>query len=163
MKHFAKKREMIRAVQWTGEMTPDVVEMLGDRKTCFHGDRQLRLGDGWYACVGDWICTVTVGRGIAVLSDEVFRKVYEEVDAADETAGRIRLALSLDEVDLVGAAVCRDRDRILDARDGYKWTRLLTDQEQAGVPAHQEILRKLEEALPVRRDDALKTLPKEGP
>lgn len=60
---------------------------------------------------------------------------------------RIRLEFSLDEADLVSALVGRDRDRVLDASLGYSGTRLLTEQEQALAPVHQEILRKIEESL----------------
>jgi hypothetical protein len=62
----------------------------------------------------------------------------------------VRLVLVLDEADLVGAAVSRDRDRVLDAALGHGGTRLLTDQELALVPTHQEVLKKLEEAIVVR-------------
>lgn len=62
----------------------------------------------------------------------------------------IRLELVLDEADLIGAAVSRDRDRVLDAALGHGGTRLLTDQELALVPTHQEVLKKLEEAIVAR-------------
>ena len=60
---------------------------------------------------------------------------------------RIYLELTLDEVDLVGAAICRDRDRVLDEAVGNSGTRLISDREQAVVPVHQEILRKIDVAL----------------
>lgn len=59
----------------------------------------------------------------------------------------VQLTLMLDEADLVGAAVSRDRDRVLDAALGHGGMRLLTDQELALVPTHQEVLKKLEEAI----------------
>lgn len=78
-KHYAKRRENIRAAQWLGEMTPDVAELIGERKAHIEVDRQLVLGNGWYARVGDWINSAS-GEDLSVIGDEVFRKIYEEVD-----------------------------------------------------------------------------------
>ncbi|HSX22860.1 MAG TPA: hypothetical protein VLE97_08825 [Gaiellaceae bacterium] len=66
----------------------------------------------------------------------------------------VRLELTLDEAELVGAAVCRDRDRMLDDAFGNRGTRLITDEEEALVPLHQEILRKIEVSV---------TAPPQGP
>lgn len=68
----------------------------------------------------------------------------------------VRIELTLDEADLVGAAVCRDRDRILDDALGHAGTRLITDREETHVPLHQAILRKIEHAC--SEDNHLTTL-----
>lgn len=57
---------------------------------------------------------------------------------------RIYLELTFDEANLVGAAIARDRDRLLDSAFGHSGTRLISDREEAIVPVHQEILRKIE-------------------
>jgi len=81
VKHYAKRREPIRAVQWIGgEKTPELIELLGERGHYNADSQQLELGDGWYARIGDWI-TSTSGEDLAVIGDETFRKIYEEVDA----------------------------------------------------------------------------------
>lgn len=77
---YAKKREVTCATQWTGEMMPAVMELIGQRKV--HVDNnQLILGNGWFARVGDWIMS-TSGEDLTVIGDEVFRRIYEEVDDA---------------------------------------------------------------------------------
>jgi len=60
---------------------------------------------------------------------------------------KIHIELTLDEADLVGASICRDRDRLLDESFGYRGTRIISDREEPLVPTHQAILRKIEEAL----------------
>lgn len=128
-KHYAKKREPIRSAQWTGEMTPDVAELIGERKAHLDSDRQLVLGNGWYARVGDWINSPS-GEDLSVIGDEVFRSIYEEVDetgrarppsdAEHEAAGR-EFARELDVILIAGlrlsredhAAIFRDRDRLV--------------------------------------------------
>jgi hypothetical protein len=83
MKHFAKRREPIVAVQWTGELTPDMTALIGDRLFHVDGDRQLVFGNakgcGRFACVGDWIVSSS-GEDLTVIGNEVFERVYEEVD-----------------------------------------------------------------------------------
>jgi hypothetical protein len=83
LKHFAKKRESVRAVQWQGEITPDLRELAGDRDLRVDDDRQLMFanakGPGRFAGVGDWIVS-TSGEDLFAIGDEVFRAVYEEVD-----------------------------------------------------------------------------------
>jgi len=78
-KHYAKNREPIGAAQWTGEMTTEVRDLLGGRAVNVVEARQLVLGSGWYASVGDWILSSS-GEDLSVISDEVFRRRYEEVD-----------------------------------------------------------------------------------
>lgn len=107
MKHYAKKRESIRAAQWMGEMTLDVAELIGEHKAHVDDDRQLELGNGWYARVGDWINS-TSGEDFAVIGDEVFRKIYEEVD---ET-GRV-LPPTDDEHEAAGREFARELDALL--------------------------------------------------
>ena len=106
-RNYAKKRESICAVQWTGEMAPDVAELIGARKVHVDGDRQLVLGNGWYARVGDWIHS-TSGEDLSVIGDEVFRNVYEE---ADET-GR-PLPPSDDEHEVASREFVRELDALL--------------------------------------------------
>ena len=129
MKHYAKRREPIRAVQWIGgEKTPELIEMLGERGHYNADSQQLELGNGWYARVGDWI-TSTSGEDLAVIGAETFRKIYEEVDGtgrvlpsddAHETAGR-EFVRELDGILISGLrlsredhpVIFRDRDRLV--------------------------------------------------
>jgi hypothetical protein len=106
VKHYSKKREMLGATQWTGEMTPDVTELTGQRKVHVEGDRQLILGNGWYARVGDWI--MSTPEGVSVIGDEVFRRIYEEVD---ET-GRV-VTPTDDEHEAAGREFVRELDALL--------------------------------------------------
>jgi hypothetical protein len=81
-KYYAKKRDVMRAVQWTGEMTADVQELIKYREVSVDPQQRLQLGSGWHAWharVGDWIYS-TSGEDLSVDSDEVFRKTYEAVD-----------------------------------------------------------------------------------
>jgi len=70
------------------------------------------------------------------------------------------VALTLDEFECISAAVGRDQGRVLDEicrRDGRELDgrpRLLTRSEVAGVPLHQAVLRKIEEAMDVSIRDA---------
>jgi len=70
VKLYAKRRERFCAVQWTGVMTPEVEELLQGRS-----DRP-----GGPLSVGDWICSAS-GEDVWMISDEMFRKTYEEVSA----------------------------------------------------------------------------------
>lgn len=156
MKHYAKKREAVRAVQWTGAMTADVSELVGERKISIDGDiHQLVLGNGWYARVGDWIYSAS-GEDLSVLSDEVFRKIYEEVDGSGralsptddehETAGQ-EFAQKLDELLVAGLrlsredhpAIFRGRDQLLRALRG-----LLQDH---GYVAERRELARIREKI----------------
>lgn len=109
MKHFAKKRTLIRAVQWRGEMTPEMRDLIRERAPNVEHADPLNLGNGWEARSGDWIYS-TSGEDLAVISDEVFRKIYEEVDETGHT-----VALPAPE-----AASSR-------ARDIYRWMEPLKD------------------------------------
>ena len=83
MKHYAKKRESVQAVQWLGgDVPPEVGALIAPHKrTVRHNVEtgQLELGNGWYVRVGDWILSAS-GEDVTVIGDEVFRRVYEEVD-----------------------------------------------------------------------------------
>lgn len=84
MKSYAKKRETVRAVQWTGSMTPEMTELIGERQVYINGERQLMFsntkGPGRFAREGDWLMS-TSGEDLTVIGDDVFRKTYEEVAA----------------------------------------------------------------------------------
>lgn len=115
IKHYAKKRTPIRAVQWNGEMTPEALDLVGERAVRVDKG-QLEWGRGWEARVGDWIYS-TSGEDLAVISDEVFRKVYEEVDETGraapptddehEAAGR-EFVQELDALLLAGLRLARE-------------------------------------------------------
>lgn len=149
-KHFAKKREAIRAAQWSGEMTPDVADLIGQRKVHVDSDRQpaqLMLGNGWYARVGDWICS-TSGEDLSVISDEVFRNVYEEVDETGrplppsddehETAGS-EFVRELDVLLLAGLKLSREEHpNIFRERDRLVRTLRHLFEDQAYVAARSE-------------------------
>jgi hypothetical protein len=82
VKTFAKKRESICAVQWTGEMTPEITELLGDRFISAAEDELVfanAKGPGRFARKGDWIGSAS-GEDLFVIGDVLFRKIYEEVD-----------------------------------------------------------------------------------
>ena len=84
MKSYAKKRDAVRAVQWTGAMTPEMTELVGEQHSV-HVDSNRQLvfsnakGPGRFAREGDWIIS-TSGEDLTVVGDDVFRTAYEEVD-----------------------------------------------------------------------------------
>ena len=86
MKHYAKKREPVRAVQWTGEMTSEMTELLGDRHISVDGDRQLVFanakGPGRCARAGDWIVSFS-GEDLGLVGADEFHDAYEEVAEFD--------------------------------------------------------------------------------
>ena len=134
MKHYAKKRDVMRAIQWTGVMTPDVQELIKGRggTVRFDEQQQLQLGSGWYARVGDWIYSMS-GEDLSVIIDEVFSKTYEEVD----DAGRV-MPPSAAEHEQAG----REFVQQLDA--------LLADSLRLSREGHPEIFQ--------RRDQLTRTL-----
>ena len=83
MKHYAKKREPVRAAQWTGEMTSEMKELLGERSISIDGDRQLVFanakGPGRFARVGDWVVSFS-GEDLTLVGADEFRNAYEEVE-----------------------------------------------------------------------------------
>lgn len=130
---FAKKREAIGAVRWTGEVTPEMTELLGDRSVTVDGDRSLVFsndkGPGRFARAGDWICS-TSGEDLFVVGDEIFRAVYEAVDEtgrslpptdAEHEAAALDLMREIDVLLVTGlklsredhAGIFRDRERIM--------------------------------------------------
>ena len=83
MKTFAKKREPVCAAQWTGEVTPEITELLGNRLISVDDAESLVFanakGPGRFARKGDWIASAS-GEDLFVIGDAQFRKIYEEVD-----------------------------------------------------------------------------------
>ena len=82
MRTFAKKREPICAAQWTGEMTPEITELLGAHLISVDKDELVFAnvkGPGRFARKGDWIGSSS-GEDLFVIGDAQFRKIYEEVD-----------------------------------------------------------------------------------
>lgn len=81
MKYFAKKREVITAVQWTGEMTAELQALLGDHFLTIDEKQQLIFGNAKGpsrgAVVGDWIGSIS-GEDFPI-GDEQLHKIYEEV------------------------------------------------------------------------------------
>jgi hypothetical protein len=80
VKRYAKKREAVRAVQWRGEMTAEIRDLIGMRLGIGIERQQLTLGKAC-ARVGDWILSSS-GEYLTVIDDAVFRRFYEEVDPA---------------------------------------------------------------------------------
>ena len=133
MKSYAKKREAVCAAQWTGEMTPELTELVGDRMISIDGDRQLVFanakGPGRFACVGDWLVSSS-GEDLTAIGDDQFGKIYEAVDETGrpmpptdeqhEVAGR-EFVRELDVLLLAGLklsreehpSIFRDRDRLV--------------------------------------------------
>lgn len=161
-KRYAKKREPICAVQWLGgENTPELLELLGQRGHYNSDTGQLELGHGWYVRVGDWICSAS-GEDFAVIGDEVFRSIYEEVDATGRAApptenehgfgvfdGEIAAQRIIRELDVLllaslklsreeHPAIFRDRDSIL-----RKLRRLLEDQAYTAARRERHRIRNL--------------------
>ena len=151
IKHYAKKRTPISAVQWNGEMTPEALDLVGERAVRVDKG-QLEWGSGWEARVGDWIFS-TSGEDLSVISDEVFRKVYEEVDEIGramsptddehEVAGR-EFVRELDALLVAGlklsheehAAIFRERDRLIRTLSG-----LLADQAYTAARRERHRIR----------------------
>jgi hypothetical protein len=118
MKHYAKKREPVRAAQWTGEISTELRDLLGGRVIDVNPQRQLILlnrGPGRVASVGDWICSSS-GEDLSVVGDVDFRRSYEE---ADET-GRA-LPPTSDEHEAAALEFVRALDALL--IDGLKLSR----------------------------------------
>jgi outer membrane immunogenic protein len=69
-RYYAKKRESVRAVQWNGEMTPEVRGVVRDRVVRVDGG-QLEMGGGWYARIGDWIYSTYGEAGEGEAADAV--------------------------------------------------------------------------------------------
>jgi hypothetical protein len=85
VKHFAKKSEVVAAIQWTGEMTPELQAFLQGRaehvsvsesRLHFAGAR----GPGRAADRGDWI--MWSSEGLVPVGDADIKRLYNEVDAA---------------------------------------------------------------------------------
>ena len=106
MKSYAKKREAVHAAQWTGEMTPAMTALVGERKISVGSDRQLAFanekGCGRFACVGDWIVSFS-GEDLTVVGAEQFGNIYEEVDGSDSTmpSATVRIDYDDDQLNVV--------------------------------------------------------------
>lgn len=133
MKHYAKKRELLTAVQWTGEMTPEVTEFLQGRAVRFAVvDGRLEFansrGPGRFVDRPDWI--MWSSEGLVPVGDADVRRIYDEVDETGrsipstgeehEAAGR-EFVLELDALLAAGLKLTReehakifaDRDRLV--------------------------------------------------
>ena len=155
MKHYVKKREPIYAARWTGEMTPDVAELIGQRKIQVDGDRRLVFdnakGPGRFVCVGAWIgirqSLSSSGDDLTVVSDDVFRKGYEEIDetgrqmptdAEHEAAGR-DFVRELDVLLIAGLKLSREEHpSIFHERDRLVRTLRHLFEDQAYTAARKE-------------------------
>lgn len=140
-KLYAKKREPIPAAQWTGTLTPELAELLGDQLIGANADQQLmfssKKGPSRFAIKGQWIANVP-GEGLYVIADDDFRKTFEEVDEAarpmpteeqHEDAG-VNFVRELDVLLLAGLKLSReDHQAIFTQRDRLVRTlrRLLED------------------------------------
>jgi hypothetical protein len=125
-KQYAKKREALRAAQWTGEMSEELAELIGQRNVHTDGNRQLVIGMGWVARVGDWIMSMS-GEDLNVLSNDTFREIYEEVDADgrpmpptddEHEAAAQTLIRNIDELLVTGLRLSREEQpNVFRARD----------------------------------------------
>jgi hypothetical protein len=142
MKHFAKKRKPCCAVQWTGEVTAEMAELVGPRMIQVTQDRLLAFrnskGPGRAASVGDWIVS-TSGEDLAIVGDTEFREDYEEIDEIgrplptdeEHEAASQAFVRELDSLLVAGlklsreehATIFRERDRLIRTLSG-----LLADQ-----------------------------------
>jgi hypothetical protein len=130
MKSYAKKREHVRAVRWTGEVTPELAAILGDRKYVIGENRQMALGNGWYADVGNWVVSGDSvhkdGFQVVVLSHDVFERVYEEVHVALIEQLRTQLDAEIERAENAETALkapevhweCQQR---IDALEAARW------------------------------------------
>jgi len=85
VKHFAKKRETLTAVQWTGEMTPEMKTFLEVNAHSFGVvDGRLHFansrGPGRIVDMGDWV--VLTPEGLIPFGDQDLSALYDEVDEA---------------------------------------------------------------------------------
>jgi len=141
-RYFSKKRSVLRAVQWTGEMTPAAQKLLDQVDQAAHHGGPL--------AVGDWICSTT-GEDNSVIPHEAFRETYEEVDAdgrpapptADEheQAGR-EFVQQLDALLADGLRLSREKHPdIFQRRNQLTWTLRRLLEDHAYVAAQRELAR----------------------
>ena len=151
MKSYAKKREAVHAAQWTGEMTPAMTALVGERKISIDSDRQLvfanEKGCGRFARVGDWIVSFS-GEDLTVVGDDQFGKTYEEVDetgrpmpssdAEHEAAGQ-EFVRALDVLLIAGLKLSRaEHPSIFHERDRLMSTLRYLFEDQAYTAARRE-------------------------
>lgn len=78
-KHYATRRgSPFQAVRWSGEMTPEVRDLVGDHAPHVDDQGQLFLDNGRFVRVGEWI----QGPQLVPVDNEQFRRLNEEVDEA---------------------------------------------------------------------------------
>src|SRR5271169_5454480 len=97
---YVKKRKYVQAVRWTGEVTPELVALLGDCKFLIEqspvGENcRVALGNGLYADIGDWI-VLDDGEILRVIGDEAFARIFEEAFDLSIEAEVMRLRERLD-------------------------------------------------------------------
>ena len=140
MKTFAKKREPIRAVQWTGEMTPEITELISGHLISID-DGQLTFanakGPGRFASKGDWIGSSS-GEELFVIGDAQFRKIYEEVVDKDDPK-HITDQMWLPELRDDGVYLVGDDDRTVVVKLGRpdRDSDLIIAGYISGLQAHQ--------------------------
>jgi hypothetical protein len=133
---FAKKRESICAAQWTGEMTPEITELLGDHLISVDKDELVfanAKGPGRFARKGDWIGSSSDGE-LFVIGDAQFRKIYEEVDETE----RISDTLAFDIVANGGAFQVIHPPHVVDGDSSH-----FTIEEPIYVVRQSELVRAL--------------------
>jgi hypothetical protein len=147
VKHYAMRRDVLRAVQWSGVMTPDVQDLIKGHHVEFDEDQQLQLGGGRCVRVGEWLCSRS-GEDLFKVSDDVFRKTYEEVDVgarptADEheQAGR-EFVQQLDALLADGLRLSREaHPEVFQRRDQLTRTLRRLFEDHAWVVAQRELAR----------------------
>ena len=161
MKQYVQKREPIRAVQWLGEKTPELIELLGEHghfSTNSLKGTELRLGSGGYVLPGYWICSSS-GEDFMVLSTEQLHDRYEEVHAGPTTQkaheeAALEFLKQIDALLVEGlklspeqhTKVFRDRNRLVD-----QLRELLTHQTWLGQREAQDLRNRIRKELD-RRD-----------
>ena len=156
MKHYAKKRESVRAVQWTGEMVPKVRALLGERPISIDGDRQLVFsnakGPGRFARMGDWIVSFS-GEDFSLVGADEFRNAYDEVDEtgrvlpsdAEHEAAAREFVRELDMLLIAGLKLSREESPdIFRARDRlvHRVRHLLDDERYTSANRERQRIKE---------------------
>ena len=148
-KRYVKRQPTIRAVQWKGEVTLEVMSVVGSRPVRVTvALKGLDLGDGSVACEDDWI--VASSDGVAVVREAEFRAIYQEVDDAGHavvTADEYAQASSefVEQLDALLEAALRlsrvDHPLIFQRRDRLVRTLQRLFESYAYVVANRELAR----------------------